>query len=68
MNEHIAGLEALGAEIHIEAGYIKAKATRLRGAFAIRLCFINWRTTAADVEEVVALMASIGKNLHTWLD
>ena len=32
VNEHIAGLEALGAEIHIEAGYIKAKAARLRGA------------------------------------
>ena len=32
VNEHIAGLEALGAEIHIEAGYIKAKANRLRGA------------------------------------
>jgi UDP-N-acetylglucosamine 1-carboxyvinyltransferase len=32
VNEHIAGLEALGAEIRIEAGYIKAKATRLRGA------------------------------------
>ncbi|MEZ5503511.1 MAG: UDP-N-acetylglucosamine 1-carboxyvinyltransferase [Halioglobus sp.] len=32
VNEHIAGLEALGAEIHIEAGYIKAKAKRLRGA------------------------------------
>ena len=32
VNEHIAGLEALGAEIHIEAGYIKAKASRLRGA------------------------------------
>ncbi|CAA0126152.1 UDP-N-acetylglucosamine 1-carboxyvinyltransferase [Halioglobus japonicus] len=32
VNEHIAGLEALGAEIRIEAGYIKAKANRLRGA------------------------------------
>ena len=32
VNEHIAGLEALGAEIRIEAGYIKAKAKRLRGA------------------------------------
>lgn len=32
VNEHIAGLQALGAEIEIEAGYIKAKATRLRGA------------------------------------
>jgi len=32
VNEHIAGLEALGAEIKIEAGYIKAVAKRLRGA------------------------------------
>lgn len=32
VNEHIAGLQALGAEINIEAGYIKARATRLRGA------------------------------------
>jgi UDP-N-acetylglucosamine 1-carboxyvinyltransferase len=31
VNEHIAGLTALGAEIQIEAGYIKAKAKRLRG-------------------------------------
>ncbi|MEM8561555.1 MAG: UDP-N-acetylglucosamine 1-carboxyvinyltransferase [Pseudomonadota bacterium] len=32
VNEHIKGLQALGAEIHIEAGYIKAKAKRLQGA------------------------------------
>ena len=32
VNEHITGLERMGAEIHIEAGYIKAKATRLQGA------------------------------------
>ncbi|HEY6132214.1 MAG TPA: UDP-N-acetylglucosamine 1-carboxyvinyltransferase, partial [Halioglobus sp.] len=32
VNEHIAGLEALGAEIRIEAGYIQAKAKRLKGA------------------------------------
>jgi UDP-N-acetylglucosamine 1-carboxyvinyltransferase len=32
VNEHIAGLEAMGAEITIEAGYIKAAAKRLRGA------------------------------------
>ena len=29
---HIKGLEALGAEITVEAGYIKARAKRLRGA------------------------------------
>ena len=32
VNEHITGLERMGAQIHIEAGYIKAKATRLQGA------------------------------------
>jgi UDP-N-acetylglucosamine 1-carboxyvinyltransferase len=32
VNEHIAGLQALGAEIRIEGGYIKAQASRLRGA------------------------------------
>ena len=32
VNEHIAGLAAMGAEIQIEAGYIKAKASRLSGA------------------------------------
>ncbi len=32
VNEHITGLEAMGAEIDIEGGYIKAKANRLQGA------------------------------------
>jgi UDP-N-acetylglucosamine 1-carboxyvinyltransferase len=32
VNEHITGLEALGAEITIEGGYIKARAKRLQGA------------------------------------
>ncbi len=32
VNLHVAGLEAMGAEIAIESGYIHAKAGRLRGA------------------------------------
>ena len=32
VNLHVAGLEAMGAEITIESGYIHAKAGRLRGA------------------------------------
>jgi UDP-N-acetylglucosamine 1-carboxyvinyltransferase len=32
VNLHIKGLQAMGAEIRIEEGYIKAKAGRLRGA------------------------------------
>ncbi len=32
VNLHVAGLEAMGAEVSIEGGYIHAKAGRLRGA------------------------------------
>ncbi len=32
VDQHIKGLEALGAEIHIEHGYIVARARRLKGA------------------------------------
>src|SRR3982074_3181202 len=32
VNIHVAGLQAMGADIHIENGYIKARADRLRGA------------------------------------
>jgi glutamate/tyrosine decarboxylase-like PLP-dependent enzyme len=37
--------------------------TRLRGRVALRFCFVNWRTTAADVEEVVRLLAELGAAL-----
>jgi UDP-N-acetylglucosamine 1-carboxyvinyltransferase len=32
VNIHVAGLQAMGADIHIENGYIKARAKRLHGA------------------------------------
>ncbi len=32
VNIHVAGLQAMGADIHIENGYIKARAARLQGA------------------------------------
>ncbi len=32
VNIHVAGLQAMGADIHIEGGYIRARASRLRGA------------------------------------
>jgi glutamate/tyrosine decarboxylase-like PLP-dependent enzyme len=37
--------------------------TRLRGRVALRFCFVNWRTTAGDVEEIVRLLAEIGDRL-----
>lgn len=35
--------------------------TRLAGRVVIRMCFINWRTTAGDVEEIVRLLREIGE-------
>jgi UDP-N-acetylglucosamine 1-carboxyvinyltransferase len=32
VDQHIKGLQAMGAEIHVEQGYISAKAKRLKGA------------------------------------
>jgi UDP-N-acetylglucosamine 1-carboxyvinyltransferase len=32
VNIHVAGLQAMGADIHIEGGYVRATAGRLRGA------------------------------------
>jgi glutamate/tyrosine decarboxylase-like PLP-dependent enzyme len=37
--------------------------TRLGDAVALRFCFVNWRTTAADVEETVRLLADLGRKL-----
>jgi UDP-N-acetylglucosamine 1-carboxyvinyltransferase len=35
VNIHVAGLQAMGADIHIEGGYIRARAKRLRGAHLV---------------------------------
>jgi glutamate/tyrosine decarboxylase-like PLP-dependent enzyme len=37
--------------------------TRLRGHVALRFCFVNWRTTSADVEEIIRLIKGIGARL-----
>jgi glutamate/tyrosine decarboxylase-like PLP-dependent enzyme len=37
--------------------------TRLGGRVALRLCFVNWRTTAGDVEEVLRLVEEVGTDL-----
>lgn len=36
--------------------------TRLRGRTALRLCFINWRTTTRDVEDVVKLLTELSRH------
>ncbi len=35
VNIHVAGLQAMGADIHIEGGYIRARAQRLHGAHLV---------------------------------
>jgi glutamate/tyrosine decarboxylase-like PLP-dependent enzyme len=37
--------------------------TRLHGRVAVRLCFVNWRTTAEDVVEVVRLVEEVGEQV-----
>jgi glutamate/tyrosine decarboxylase-like PLP-dependent enzyme len=35
--------------------------TRVGGRVTLRMCFVNWRTTAADVDEVVGLLAAAAR-------
>jgi len=51
---HIKGLQAMGAEIHIEHGYIHAKAKRLKGA---RICFDLVSVTGTENLMMAATLA-----------
>jgi aromatic-L-amino-acid/L-tryptophan decarboxylase len=51
---NLALLDALRA-----TGRAFLSSTRLRGRVALRFCFVNWRTTADDVDEIVGLLAKI---------
>jgi aromatic-L-amino-acid/L-tryptophan decarboxylase len=44
-------------------GRVFISSTRLGQRVALRLCFVNWRTTAADVVEALALIEQIGERL-----
>ncbi len=58
-----ARLDALQLQIAEElmrTGRAFLSTTRLNGRSTLRLCFVSWRTTAADVEEVVGLLQDIG--------
>ena len=51
---HIKGLQAMGAEIHIEHGYIHAKASRLKGA---HICFDLVSVTGTENLMMAATLA-----------
>ncbi len=46
-----------------ETGRAFLSSTRLHGVFAIRMCFVNWRTTAADVDEIIDLLLRLGAEM-----
>jgi len=54
VNIHVAGLQAMGADIHIENGYIKARADRLRG---VRLVLETVTVTGTENLMMAAALA-----------
>jgi glutamate/tyrosine decarboxylase-like PLP-dependent enzyme len=57
------GLNERLAKALLATGRAFLSSTRLRGAFAIRMCFINWRTSAAEVDEIVELLIRLGADV-----
>jgi aromatic-L-amino-acid/L-tryptophan decarboxylase len=46
-----------------KTGRVFLATTQLRGHVVLRLCFVNWRTTAADVDEVVQTLVGQASGL-----
>ena len=69
--ERTADLDAVNARLVDalkETGQAFLSSTRLRGSFSLRTCFINWRTSAADVDEFVELLVRLGATVATGPD
>jgi glutamate/tyrosine decarboxylase-like PLP-dependent enzyme len=47
-----------------ETGRAVISSIRLGERVALRLCFVNWRTTAGDVDEVLDLLGALGRRLE----
>jgi len=59
LDRHNQGLvDALAA-----TGRAFLSSTRLRGRVALRMCFVNWRTTADDVDEIVRLLSKLASGV-----
>jgi glutamate/tyrosine decarboxylase-like PLP-dependent enzyme len=62
MNE--VELDALNERVAREllaTGRAYLSSTRLHGKFALRMCFVNWRTTESDVLEIVELLRELAR-------
>jgi glutamate/tyrosine decarboxylase-like PLP-dependent enzyme len=62
-DEYLNRLNLLLVDALRATGRAFLSSTVLRGQVALRFCFVNWRTTAADVEEIVRLLSELGENL-----
>jgi len=61
----IDALQQAIAEELFRSGLAFLSTTRLNGSSTLRLCFVNARTTAVDVENVVRSLADIGGRLES---
>lgn len=55
--------QAIADEL-LKTGRAFLSTTRLNGRTTLRFCFVSWRTTARDVEEIVDLLLEIGRRLQ----
>jgi len=61
-----AALEELNERIQdriVESGFAMMSSTRLRGTYALRLCILNYRSTAGDVEATLRRIREAGREL-----
>jgi glutamate/tyrosine decarboxylase-like PLP-dependent enzyme len=62
--DDVAALDALNERVNAAVsgdGHYLISSTRLRGVFTLRLCILGFRTTAADVEGLVATVVRCGR-------
>ena len=59
VDQHIKGLQAMGAEIHVEQGYIRAKAARLKGA----RIFTDMVTVTGTENLMMAAVLAVGETV-----
>jgi glutamate/tyrosine decarboxylase-like PLP-dependent enzyme len=62
-NEYLNRLNLALVDALRATGRAFLSSTVLCDEVALRFCFVNWRTTAADVEEVVRLLSELGEKL-----
>jgi glutamate/tyrosine decarboxylase-like PLP-dependent enzyme len=60
---HLDRINLALVEALLAGGRAFVSSTRLRGQVALRFCFVNWRTTAADVDAIIDLLQTLGTSL-----